>query len=351
MKKITFVITDLSNGGAERVVSILANYFDSKKYTVKILALSSNEISYPLNENIQFKYLDVSKSYILKPFKRVFTLRKELNDTDVIISFLWFVNVYTLAANFFRKRKVIISDRSDPANELNGNRIFELIRNLFYHLPNKIVFQTPDAKRYYSKSIQKKGIIIPNPISPNLPKWNSKNNSKTIISICRLAEQKNIKMTIDAFAKFTKRFPDYKLVIYGEGPLRFELQNYISMLELSGSVFLPGYVNNITEKLINSSIYVSSSNYEGISNSMLEALGVGVPTIVTDCPVGGAKMFVRNNHNGILITVGDTEQLYDGLIKLASEKKYANYLSVNAQSINIELEQSKVCEEWNKLLL
>jgi GalNAc-alpha-(1->4)-GalNAc-alpha-(1->3)-diNAcBac-PP-undecaprenol alpha-1,4-N-acetyl-D-galactosaminyltransferase len=351
MKRIAFVITDLSNGGAERVVSILANYFDSKKYTVKILALNSNEISYPLNTNIQFKYLDVNKNNLLKPFKRISALRKELNDADLVISFLWFINVYTLAANFFKKKKVIISDRSDPANELNGNRIFEIIRNFFYRLPNKIVFQTPDAKKYYSKFIQQKGVIIPNPISPNLPKWNSKNDSKTIISICRLAEQKNLKMTIDAFAKFTEKFPNYKLVIYGEGPLRSELENYISKLGLSDKISLPGYVNNITDKLVNSSIYVSSSNYEGISNSMLEALGVGVPTIVTDCPVGGARMFVRNNNNGILVNVGDMEQLYEGLIKLASDEKFANYLSVNARDINIELDQSEICEQWNKLLL
>ena len=114
-------------------------------------------------------------------------------------------------------------------------------------------------------------------------------------------------------------------------------------------MFFPGYISNVNEKMCNAAMYVSSSNFEGISNSMLEALAMGVPTISTDCPVGGARMMIQNNENGILIPVGDEEALYKAMLKIAEDSEFAQKISNNAINIKQEYSIDKIVKKWENL--
>nr|WP_198153620.1 glycosyltransferase [Thalassobacillus sp. C254] len=128
------------------------------------------------------------------------------------------------------KKKIILSERNDPYQN-PGNKYIRRLRDVLYEFSDGIVFQTIDAKNYFSKSIQKKGIIISNPIIPGLPYWNENNQNKTIITACRLSTQKNLPMLIEAFSRLREYYPDYTLKIYGIGEMREEL---LSIIEESG---------------------------------------------------------------------------------------------------------------------
>jgi len=128
------------------------------------------------------------------------------------------------------------------------------------------------------------------------------------------------------------------------------LKEYIRTKGLQNKIELNDFVQNIHQQIVKSSMFVSSSNQEGISNSMLEAMGMGIPTIVTDCPCGGARMMVNNNENGILIPVGDTYALYQAMKKIIEDPNFADKISKNALKINEKLEQNKICEMWTKFV-
>ena len=106
---------------------------------------------------------------------------------------------------------------------------------------------------------------------------------------------------IDAVALVNKMGVICNLDIYGEGPLRKELQQYINSKNLKDIIKLQGFSHDIHEEMLKSAAFVISSDYEGISNSMIEALALGIPSVVTDCPCGGARMVINNYKNGVYI--------------------------------------------------
>lgn len=97
-------------------------------------------------------------------------------------------------------------------------------------------------------------------------------------------------------------------------------------------------------------MYVSTSDYEGISNSMLEALGIGLPAICTDCPVGGAKMAIKDGINGILTPVDDVNGLVEQMDRLYNNKELALTLSKNAVNSMKNFDVNKIVARWLSLV-
>ena len=157
-------------------------------------------------------------------------------------------------------------------------------------------------------------------------------------------------MLIRAFAAFHNDFPEYILELCGEGNMRCVYQQLISELGIEQYVDMPGFVSDLATRMNRAAMYISTSNHEGISNSMLEALGMGVPTIVTDCPVGGARMFVKNDENGFLISMNDEEALLEGMRRVIKDPEFADKISRNAMEIQNELAAEKICNQWMKLI-
>ena len=140
-------------------------------------------------------------------------------------------------------------------------------------------------------------------------------------------------LPIYAFSMLADEFPEYKLVIYGQGVLEDELRAQIKSLNLEDRVLLPGFASNILEKVAPCSMFVSSSDFEGISNSMLEALGMGLPAVVTDCPVGGARMIIKSGENGILVPVGDTQAMYEAMRSILKDPARSEEHTSELQSL------------------
>jgi GalNAc-alpha-(1->4)-GalNAc-alpha-(1->3)-diNAcBac-PP-undecaprenol alpha-1,4-N-acetyl-D-galactosaminyltransferase len=350
MKKVMFVTGVLSNGGAERVISILAKEFCETGHDVSILTIFDDKNDYVIDKKIKiYSITHQYKNRLLKSFRIFNEIRKlfKKHNPDIIISFDATINIYTILSSAFLKNKIIISERNDPYN-YPENKHIRNFRDFLYRYSDGYVFQTEDARNYFQLSVKEKSTIIPNPILSNLPYWNERSQEKIIITASRLSKQKNLPMLITAFSKFRINFPEYTLKIFGNGELREELLVLIDQLGLQGKVLLQGFSNNIHSEMQNSDLFIISSDYEGISNAMLEALAIGVPVISTDSPIGGAKMFIRSGENGILIKVGDTDQLVRSMNKVISNKGYATLLSYESRKIRNELSSKAIVEKWVK---
>lgn len=356
-KKIMFVTGSLSDGGAEKVMSILASGCAEIGADVTLIVLRDKKIIYSVSDKVKIvQFKDNGK---FATFTRIVKLHKVLKRTnvEVVIPFLPIISLYTLLANIGVGKKIIMSERADPYAKLSKlpwkDKIgsFLMRRCGLYGLADWMVFQTIDAQSYYNKKIQNKSSIISNPLDTvNMPNpWNGEREKK-IVAAGRFSEEKNFPMLLKAFVRFSKIHPEYKLIIYGEGKLRKEYENLITKLNINKIVELPGFSANLIEEIRKASMYISTSNHEGISNSMLEALGMGIPTIVTNCPIGGSKMFVRSDDNGILIPMNDEEALFKAMCKICEDTQYAVHISTNAIKIRNQISTKSVCNSWMEII-
>lgn len=363
-KKIIFCIDSLGKGGAERVVSTLANEL-SQNNQVSIITLVNEQVAYELNENVnlielgKLKYNSKGKSFkkvksLYNLIYRTRELRKCFNriKPDIIISFLPEASFLTVYANR-KKYKLIISDRNDPNHEYQTFIYKKLVR-ILYPKADGYVFQTFDAKNYFNNIIdfkKKKYEIIVNPVNEKFINYPiSKSKEKKIVSVGRLTEQKNIYLLIDSFSDIEKDFPEYTLTIYGDGNMREHLSNKIKSLNLENKIAMPGIVNNIQENIIDASLFVMSSDYEGIPNALIEAMTLGLPVISTDCPCGGPRMFIENEKNGFLIPVGSRKELANTMKKVLSDDNLKNRIGKNAKDIVELVNPSVINSKWENFI-
>lgn len=347
--KIMFICHGAGNGGAERVITTLAGAFAEKDYCVDLVTTNKSKNDYILNPKITHSViLSHRNNKTLRTIDRVLRLRKYIIDLkpDCIISFSAIPNMQAIMANVGLKSRLIISERTDPSR-YPSSKVGKILRNLLYPLADRIVFQTNEAKEYFSKKIQSMSTVIPNPIRDDLPMPYLGKREKRIVGIGSLGEQKNWDVALEAGKVVFKEHPEYIMDIYGEGPYRERLQKEIDSNEyLNNHVFLKGFSSNVVEEMLKATMYISSSDYEGISNAMLEALAVGVPTICTDCPVGGARENITDGVDGLLVSVGNPLELANAMIKLIETPELQTKLSKNSIDIKNKLKLERIFELW-----
>lgn len=353
-KEVFFVIGSLGGkgwGGAHRVVSILANYLAKKEYKVTIIVWRDSPIDYPLERSIKIEWLHCVTNREIDMIKPCLETRKRLKGHEgaFLYVFMSRMATYALIYTLGEKIKVIGSERTDPRTEPH-KAAFRWIRDQAFGFMYRTVYQTPDAMAYFPKRAQKNGCVIPNPITPSLPDRYKGDRKKEFVTFCRIDRQKNLPMMIDAFVAVHEIHPDYILRIYGTGLIETEIREYIDS-KLAGSyIVMEGFSKNVHEKIIDSCGFLSSSDYEGLSNSMLEALAMGLPCVCTDCPIGGAHMVIKNGINGMLVPVGDARAMAEAVIKLIENPKLRQKLSENAEKIKIDLHEDTICEKWERLM-
>lgn len=343
-KRVIFLCNCLHNGGAQRVLVSIANYMAEHGYEVYIIA-SFNNGSYPLNESIKVTYVGEGEYW-----RFIKIARNEIKQLQpkAVIAFEYFFNLLASIACFGLTPKLIVSERNDPSRV--GAGFFKgRIRNFLYRFVDVLVCQTPGAKDYFPSYIKKKSIIIPNPLKPNLPVKVGGDRDNVVVSFCRLNSQKNLPMLLHAFRDFLKTHAGYELKIYGDGEEAEKLQGLSEQLGIQDNVEFHPASDNVHELVLNARMFVLPSDYEGLSNSMLEAMAIGLPTICTDCPCGGAQMFIENGENGMLIPVQDSNALYDAMCNIADDKMLAERLSLNAVKLREALSIEAISQKWMNL--
>lgn len=348
-RKIAIIAHGLANGGAERVASILANYFSKSGYNVLFIAAYSAKKEYKLLDDVEYTYINTLKK---KSFGRLIDrnikIYRKLRQYNADSIFSFIVNETILS--ILHKLPIIYSLRIDP--NVTKNWIDRVLREYAYLKSKKVVFQTKGAQAYFSYKIKEKSIIIPNPIYTNkLPLWSDHIHNKIFVTACRLTEQKNLPMMMQAFYKFHLEFPEYELHIYGEGELKEKLQSIIKKLDAVDYIILKGRSTKIYDIMAESYGFILTSNYEGLSNSMLEALAIGTPCICTDCPPGGAREYIRHMENGLLVPCGSPEATYEALKTLATDSSICNKFSKNSLKYRVILNADNICSQWENIIL
>ncbi len=342
-KDILFVLNLMVGGGAERVISILANHYAKKGWNVSIL-LRRIDVAYPLDERIKIIEIGMCRKNHLQ---WIGSIRKYINEHPgaIIVSFQSMMNIYSVIATRGKNVKLIISERNDI--KLSSKRHIFLLAKKLYPKADAIVFQSNKVMNYFNEDAKSKGHIILNPVSVAVSA-NTDNKEKKIVNCGRLAPQKNQLLLIRAFANVAQKYPDYNLYIYGEGKLRSTLISEIDKLGLRDKVFLPGNVADIHERISDAEMFVLSSDFEGLSNALLESMMMGLPCISTNC--AGSDEIIVDGENGLLVQVGDLNSLYEAMIKLIDNQELRHKISRGAVLSSEQFKYENVISHWETVI-
>ena len=349
MKKDILIVTgSLRRGGAERVISILSNELVKRGWTVHICTMLFSAIGYNLDPRIDI--IDLSrenKNQNIDTPRMIKSLRDTIKNLkpDAVVSFMLTINIVTWMATRGLRVRFIPSERNDPST--GRGKLKHWLSCKAYASSFKTVFQTERARSFYSKKIQQNGVVIPNPV--NVDQERNSNPKHKIVSVGRLEIQKNRRLLIDAFSDVYKKHPEYTLDIYGEGSQEEELKQLIVELGLTSAVILHGNVNDVHRQIADAEMFVLSSDYEGLSNALLEAMMMGLPCITTDC--AGAAEAVEDGVDGIIIPIRDRKKMAEAMEELISDASLRNQFSKKAVEHSKRFKTDRVVDKWEELLL
>jgi GalNAc-alpha-(1->4)-GalNAc-alpha-(1->3)-diNAcBac-PP-undecaprenol alpha-1,4-N-acetyl-D-galactosaminyltransferase len=354
--KVTLVIYDLSGGGAERVMSIVANYWVSKGWGVTLIMLvaPTKPPFYPLDPRINLKPLGVAGisankfAAVVNTWRRVKVLRQEIiaSKPDVVISFMNSVNVYTILACIGLNIPTIVSEHIYPGFN-DANKIWQLIMKLTYRYADLVTVLTQNALPFYPAAKGYRTIVMPNPITtPALATTTDRLlSAPSLIAIGRLAPQKGFDLLIEAFDRVQAKYPDWQLTILGEGSSRSELEDLRAQLQLKDRVHLPGLVSNVQDYLQQADLFVMSSRFEGFPMALCEAMASGLPVLSADC-LSGPRDIIDHGVNGVLVATEDVDALAAGLDALMSDPAKRQQLAQNAPNILDRFSVEQVMGIW-----
>lgn len=340
-------------GGAEKVIISLANWLGKKGHDVTLVSVEGNEKPYTINNDITYIGMEIDNSSKISTHLSIFkNTINVINKTspEIIVGFWVHSMFYSL---FSKKRKSILrvySERNDP--NLEYGMIAKLMRFFVMKFSKAIVFQTNDAKQYFPIKFQTKGVVIHNPTNIKKEDFSLSNNvSNRIVAVGRLNTQKNYPLLIATFKKLNNEYPDLLLEIYGEGPLRNQLNSMIHNYNLTTKVTLMGSKSNIPSLIKDARMYVLSSNYEGMPNALMEAMSIGLPVVSADCPCGGPKELIDDYKNGFLFKVGDSEDLYRTMKSVIEMQPIElNCIRNKAKNICETHSEDRIFSVWEDLL-
>lgn len=353
MKKLMVVTHKMSGGGCERVIAQLLNCFARDGIECKLVTECGVPSFYDLPVSVEQIYLTFDQTLPARKIPKAYgKLRKLVKQErpDIVLAMPEKVNVWTVLYLLGTGVPVVVSERNDPHRHPES-RMKRILRWFIYPFAKGFIFQTKDASRYFSHAIQKRGVILDNPLdTTRIPARFEGERKHTVVAAGRLHEQKNFDLLIRAFARFYKAHHDYTLILYGEGPEKEKLQKTASSLGIAGAVEFAGQSKTLLEDINDSGLFVLSSDYEGMPNVLIEAMACGLCCIATDCPIGGVRSLITSGENGLLIPVGDEDALYDAMSRLADDEAYAAWLGQHAVAIRNRLDEILVAKQWEEYL-
>jgi glycosyltransferase involved in cell wall biosynthesis len=243
----------------------------------------------------------------------------------------------------------IISERNAP-KQTEISTASKILRFLTYRNCDYCVFQTEEAKACYSRQIQNKGIVIPNPVKQELSFIRREDRKNEIIAIGRLERQKNYDAMIAGFEKFYRRHPEYCLKIFGDGSEKERLAELIRQKKLENAVLLCGTNQDVHNQMSCADMYLMTSDYEGIPNSLLEAMAMGYAAVACDCPAGGCRLLIENDYNGILLSGNKPDMIADALARLAEDASLRRRLGENAKKVRETFSMNRIGGMWLQLV-
>ena len=340
--KIGFSISKSSHGGGERMQQMLLREFKNKGYEVIIFTWEDSSLN-EFNNSFRKIILKRKNGKIQQFIYEVFQINKEIRSLNLDCLLFFGANESFMLSSFLSGTKSISSLRVDPKFPKN-NFLTKFRRMLSFSLSDGIIFQTETVQYFFLKNIIAKSIVIPNPIIDDHLPNEQKNRKNKIVSVGRLASEKNFALLINAFSNI--RPDNYTLHIYGDGPLKSYLQELIAKLRMEGIVFLEGQVNRVVDEIADAEIFVLCSDSEGMPNALIEAMAMGLACISTNFPSGAAEYLINDKINGLLVPVGGQKELEESLELLIKDKVLRNNMGENAIKVRDLLKKEVIIDEW-----
>jgi glycosyltransferase involved in cell wall biosynthesis len=371
---IALYISSLRKGGAERVMANLAEYLYSQGWKVTLVTTYFTPPEYILphagwdaetgrmredaGELIERLYSEPAEGEL--PGGRIANFRVRYDKLrriwkekrpDLILSFIGMTNIMALLTTFGLHIPVVVSIRSTRSLEYDSRKL-RILSNLTYPFAAGIVFQTPQTAASFPPAIQRKAKVLPNSINPAFMRERYEGErERAIVSVGRLDANKNPELLVRAFAGVSREFPGYRLHLYGDGPQKEKLQSLVKELGVSQRVVFEGVSDHIADKIWKAEIFVLCSNIEGMPNSLIEAMSLGLACIATDSEGGGPAMLIESGRNGYLIPVGDAHALEAKLRLLLSDGEERKRISVNAARVQEDYSPERINAAWQEYLL
>ena len=326
--KVVLLIASLGTGGAERVMSLLANHWAERGEEVTLITLedSSRDV-YTLHSAVRRVALGLVGDAgspitgLINNWQRARIIRRHVKASraSVVLSFEDRTNVLAVAATAGLQVRLIVSERTDPTRHHIG-RIYSLLRRVAYPMANALIVQTQRLLPWGAAVMfgRRRVHVIPNPVRLlETPVASETIPQPQIVCVGRLGYEKGHDVLLRAFASIAPTCPEWKLVIVGDGPERQTLEALTAELGLDERVVLPGWLYAPENALATASLYVMASRYEGFSNALLEAMSMGLPVISTAC--GGSEELIAEGSNGLLVPVDDSQALGNAMLTLIND--------------------------------
>ncbi len=386
---IAMYIGSLQKGGAERVMVNLADYFFEQGYKVTLvttyLAPEEYEVKHAAwkvvpagaDRAVQVCDPDENPAWVdpdggqKDGIKRVFSallkqeqegrlknlqkrkdkltnIWKELKP-DIVLSFIGKNNIMALSTATREDIKVVVSVRADPDMEYYDMSLKAGMLATFGKAAG-IIVQTTTARKWFPVHLRKRCTILPNAINPAFirPRYMGE-REKSIVMVGRLDENKNQSLVMEAFAEVLKKgYSDYQLKLFGDGPDMIKLRHLAINLGIEKNVSFVGMVSNVAEHIEKTALFILASKQEGMPNALIEAMSLGLPCISTDCPCGGPKDLIMDGDNGLLVPVGDKTAMEEAIIKVLSDKEFADKIGQKAALVQEKYDPKVANEKWER---
>lgn len=331
--KILFFVSSMHAGGAERVAATLSSAWARRGDSVTLVPTYTKKGTcfYHLNPAVRLVWLADRMSWLgrktLPSLSKWFTIRRLIREVqpDVIVSFLTNVNVVVLSATRAMKVPVIVCERTNPAFSSSAGAALKRLRRALYPRATTIVLQSRDSVDVFRGMVPglKDVAVVPNPLPPNIdevrqPEMVAWPRRYRLLGMGRLVPSKRFGDLIQAFAALAEAYPEWDLVIWGEGPERTALEQLIQATGLASRISLPGRTEQPWEEVIKADAFAMTSEVEGFPNVLLEAMALGRACVSVDCP-SGPREISEDGKYALLTPLGDQAALCKALEQLMSD--------------------------------
>ncbi len=359
--RVTLVIHGMGSGGAERVAATMANAWTARGWEITLITFedAASGSFYPLDARVRFQPLGIAgasrnlSQAIISNSRRLLAIRRTIQAArpDVVVTFLDMVNVRTLLALAGTRVPVVVTEQTDPGQK-NLGRVWETLRRWTYRHAARVVVLGQSSWEYFPPDIRARTVILPNPIAVDQPDEDDERPStgqKTLVAVGRLVPEKGFDLLLEAFARVAPEHPNWRLVIWGEGPLRRDLEAQRDRLGLRSRVSLPGRTQALFRELRRADLFVMSSRREGLPMALGEAMACGLPAVSFDCR-SGPREIIRPGVDGLLVPPGDIEGLAAALSALMGDDAERQRMAQRAPEVLERFSAERVLDRWEELL-
>jgi glycosyltransferase involved in cell wall biosynthesis len=348
---IIFLIGALRFSGAENVLRCIAPSIASKGHNVEIMVMTEGWENEEL-PGVKITTYGSKGNALQRRIGRCKNIRKEIArfSADLVVGFGFPMNFDAIVGAKGTRAKSLICERMDPYTKIRSLS-YRLQKSILYPLANGYAVQTPKIKEYYVNNYSsfKPVSVIPNPVRKTFSEKRVRDEGVEdyLINVARLDDaQKNQTMLIKSFSIVSKSFPNLKLHLAGSGRDLDKYKELVKELGIEDRVVFLGNLEDPTEAVRNSKLFLLSSNHEGMPNALIEAMAQGKACVSTRCSGGGAEYLIQDGENGLLVDIGDTEGFANAIIKLLNDNNLREKIENNALKLNHELSIDVIADEW-----